>query len=94
MTTTERLDVDPKNLEFDFNPDWQKFRESRLKKFLVCWLESRTHLEHLALEACAPAELGKHQGALVELKKFTALLNKESAGEELKQTITYLENHG
>ena len=56
------LDVDPKNLAYDFRRDWKLFQDGRVKKFLAAWLQKELKEARGALEYVAPENLGKSQG--------------------------------
>ena len=85
------IGVDPKNLRFDFNPEWASFRDGRIRKFLSCWLEMRIARLQLALENVKPEDLLKVQGGIAELKVARDLVNCPFANEPLKEVITFLE---
>jgi hypothetical protein len=85
------LGIDSKNLEFDFRRDWLFFQDSRVKKFLVCWLQKELNEAHRVLENVVPADLGKAQGTVAQIKKMLNLVEKKFCDESLKEVLTYLD---
>ena len=86
------LDIDPKNLAFDFKRDWMLFSESRVKKFLVAWLQKELRDARCALENVEPDDLGLVQGNVSRIKKMLNLVERPYCPEEaLKEVLAYLE---
>jgi hypothetical protein len=86
------LGIDPKNLSFDFKRDWHLFSESRVKLFLVTWLRRELRSSWQLMENVAPADLGKAQGAIFEIKKMLNVLECQQCPDTaLREVITFLE---
>lgn len=86
------LGIDPKNLSFEFKRDWQQFQGSRVQKFLVFWLEKELKDSRSALENVTPADLGKAQGVVAQIKKVKNLLERPFCDEPLKEVVAFLES--
>lgn len=91
MAAVNPLDIDPKNLAFDFKKDWLQFRDSRVQKFLVLRLKRHLANQHLQMEICPSEQFTKLQGAAAQLKEMVALLQLDDVTDQLKQTIEYIE---
>lgn len=86
------LGFDPKNLEFDFKRDWNGFQGSRMKLFLVAWLQKELRESWRVLESVSPADLGKSQGAIVEIKKMLNLIERPHYPDDvMKDVLTFIE---
>lgn len=86
------LGIDPKNLSFEFKRDWQTFSESRVKKFLVAWLRKELENAMRALENVAPADLGKQQGIVIEIRRMLNLVQQPHYPDEaMREVIVFLE---
>lgn len=88
-----RLDIDPANLEFDFERHWKMFADSNgrvIRQFFLAWLDKRYHELHRRMENCSSDELPKLQGAIDELKKFKELVSRDHPVETVKEVIAHL----
>lgn len=86
------LGIDPKNLEYEFKKDWHQFQGSRVKLFLVAYLQKQLKVWWCALENVSPGELGKAQGAITEVKRMLALVERPHCPEDtMREVIAFLE---
>jgi hypothetical protein len=86
------LNIDPKNLTYAFRKDWFEFSDSRVKKFLVAWLRRELKNSRLTLESVSPADLGKAQGIVSEIKKMLHLVEQPHCPDDaLREVVTFLE---
>lgn len=86
------LEIDPKNFSFEFGRDWATFRDSRVKKFLVVYLEKEIYELHLALENTAQEETRRLQGALKEARKILSLIDRPFSDDAtMKDILAFLQ---
>lgn len=85
------LDIDPKNLSHDFRRDWEVFRGSRIKKFLVALLRKEEHELRIKLENVLPEDLGKLQGSVKTVQKLIVIVEQSNPEATLKEVLEYLE---
>lgn len=86
------LGVDPKNLEFDFKRDWNHFQSSRIKLFLVAYLQKELGNCQRAMESVSPAELGNAQGAAGQIRRMLNLVERPHCPDDaMKEVIAFLE---
>lgn len=89
------LGIDPKNLEYDFKRDWNQFQSSRLKQFIIAWLQKEVRETWRVLESVSPADLGKAQGAMLEARKMLNLIERPHCPDDvMKEVVAFLEKTG
>jgi hypothetical protein len=85
------LGVDPKNF-FDFKRDWLFFQEGKVRQFLAVWLEKELDNALRSLESAPPADIGRLQGAALQIRKMKTLVDKKFCDEPLKEILAYLDS--
>lgn len=86
------LDIDPKNLKFDFEGEWSRFKTTRVSKFLSLWLQKRLEDLRCKLENISEQELGSVQGAIKEVRALISLVERPFAVDALKEVLTFIES--
>ena len=84
------LDIDAGNL-YDFRRDWLLFTESRVKKFLVAWLQKELASQARILENVSPDDLGKAQGSIATLRRVVNMVERRHCEEPVKEVLAYLD---
>ena len=69
------LGIDAGNL-YDFRRDWLLFTESRVKKFLVAWLQKELASQARILENVSPDDLRKAQGSIATLRRVVNIVEQ------------------
>ena len=84
------LDIDAGNL-YDFRRDWLLFTESRVKKFLVAWLQKELASQARILENVSPDDLGKTQGSIAALRRVVSMIERKHCEEPVKEVLAFLD---
>ena len=84
------LDIDAGNL-YDFRRDWLLFTESRVKKFLVAWLQKELASQARILENVSPDDLGKTQGSVAAIRRMINLVERRHCEEPVKEVLAFLD---
>ena len=84
------LDIDAGNL-YDFRRDWLLFTESRVKKFLVAWLQKELASQARILENVSPDDLGKTQGSVAAIRRMINMVERKHCEEPVKEVLAYLD---
>ena len=84
------LDIDAGNL-YDFRRDWLLFTESRVKKFLVAWLQKELASQARILENVSPDDLGKTQGSVAAIRRMINMVERKHCEESVKEVIAFLD---
>jgi len=86
------LGIDPHNFKFDFGRDWTLFRDSRVRKFLVLYLQRQVELGRSDLEnSSTPDDLRVAQGGIRANRHMLTLLGMLQVEEKVKEVITFIE---
>ena len=84
------LGIDGNNF-YDFRRDWHLFAESRVKKFLVAWLQKELASQARILENVSPDDLGKAQGSIATLRRVVNIVERKHCEEPVKEVLAYLD---
>ena len=84
------LDIDAGNL-YDFRRDWLLFTESRVKKFLVAWLQKELASQARILENVSPDDLGKTQGSIAAIRRMINMVERRHCEEPVKEVLAFLD---
>jgi hypothetical protein len=85
------LDIDPKNLEFDFGRDWTTFQSGRVCTFLALFLQMQIGKLCRALETAATLEDMKElQGQIAEARHLLTVLGLSDAKPQVLQVVEFL----
>ena len=84
------LDIDAGNL-YDFRRDWLLFTESRVKKFLVAWLQKELASQARILENVSPDDLGKTQGSVAAIRRMINMVERRHCEEPVKEVLAFLD---
>ena len=84
------LDIDAGNL-YDFRRDWLLFTESRVKKFLVAWLQKELASQARILENVSPDDLRKAQGSIATIRRMINLVERRHCEEPVKEVLAFLD---
>ena len=86
------LGIDPKNLGYEFRNDWRGFQNSRIKQFLVAWLQKELASQARILENVSPDDLRKAQGSIATLRRVVNIVEQPHCPDEaLKEVLDYLD---
>ena len=84
------LGIDGNNF-YDFRRDWLLFTESRVKKFLVAWLQKELASQARILENVSPDDLGKTQGSVAAIRRMINMVERRHCEEPVKEVLAFLD---
>jgi hypothetical protein len=85
------LGIDPKNLGYEFRNDWRGFQTSRIKQFLVAWLQKELASQARILENVSPDDLRKAQGSIATLRRMINMVERRHCEEPVKEVLAFLD---
>jgi len=85
------LEIDSKNLGYDFPREWGQFKITRVHTFLILLLEKRIADSQRILETCAVEEVRYWQGQIHEARQILHVLKSDNVIPSLKPVLEYLD---
>jgi hypothetical protein len=81
--------------EFEFSREWQLFRQSSIRSFLVFALKQELGTLQRKLEAIEPDDLKKAQGEIQQVRRWLTLIETQFvAPETVKSVIAFSQTYG